>query len=1301
MTTVKLGPLMNRMLKRAFRQTERKAGPAYRKIGDAARDARDWNGAAEFYSRHLKKNPKDFAIWVQLGHALKEAGRLEEAAAAYAAAAQLKDSDADLLLSRGHLAKLRGDSMAARGFYHLSYAADGNEAAAQELDVAPPMDISDPSKIDSIPDDFDARFYWDLYFPKEPFDQKTALTHYESRVKRFYRDAGFSTNLAAENPSFDFYGSKGALAGAYGMGRGRWLDVFSAREFCLLSFDHVGAMLNEAQALLAFLETGIERLAPISFAHRFDPDFYREVHPHLGEMNATDLYRIWLTTGLDHNEAATPEEWLTAEALDLFEYPKGLNWHAYASAHLHEQSGRWQSLLHLLGGDIPPSRWPLNREYAVEFLEAAGHRFETKGQVDRALACYGHTTTFAPLTPTVAHRMADIHYRQGEWEKALSLYDRFHQSGASTLWSYVLAADAASKAGRHDDAFSHLQHSKDRYGGEQPWLNTAEAVVGAYFEAASKEARDLYGQGRRAEADAVLNAATIRIAEQWPKLLDLPTGTTRADGPVLILGTHALRQCTHYRIEQKAQFLECLDVDYKIFDYTEVDNFISELPGASAAIFYRVPAFPGIIKAILGAQRQGIPTYYEIDDLIFDAENYPDTLESFQGQIDRDMYLGLLYGTPLYRSAMALCEYGIASTSPLAREMQKVVRSGQCFVVRNGLDNRNIGLTSVPGSPARPPENIRIVYGSATLAHNQDFHDMAGPALCQVLAENPFVELVIIGHLALGPMFDPFSSQITRIGLLTDTRSYWSLLSACDINLAVLAPGLMSDCKSEIKWLEAAVVGLPSVVSATETYREVIDDARTGLLAATPEEWTVALRRLVADADLRKRIAEKARASVLSLYSLEAGAQALKAALSASSPPSSRQEARKKRILIVNVFSPPQSIGGATRVVAGNLDDFLANRAATEAFEFGIAATDFDARPAYRERNDDYNGVPVFRVAPPMVSDLDWRPEDPEMKLWFGKVLAQFQPDLVHFHCVQRLTVSPMDACLETGVPYIVSVHDGWWLSDYQFLFDEKARARSPGDELYLGGKPGIPLSETMKRLAKLREALNGAIRILTPSESFTALYRQAGIEKAETVANGLPDLKTKPRRPSLTGRVRLGHIGDTSPHKGFDLVEAALRQGAFSNLELLALSHARHGNQKSVELWGETEVTLRGRVPQDEVGDLYANLDVLLAPSACQESYGLVTREAHAAGLWVVASDRGAIGEDVRTDVDGFIVDASTPDDIFRTLSYINSDPHRFTSSPPVREEMRSSFEQSLDLLRIYQESMRLPYAPRFNQPV
>ena len=112
----------------------------------------------------------------------------------------------------------------------------------------------------------------------------------------------------------------------------------------------------------------------------------------------------------------------------------------------------------------------------------------------------------------------------------------------------------------------------------------------------------------------------------------------------------------------------------------------------------------------------------------------------------------------------------------------------------------------------------------------------------------------------------------------------------------------------------------------------------------------------------------------------------------------------------------------------------------------------------------------------------------------------------------------------------------------------------------------------------------------------------------------------------------------------------------------------------------------LAGRVPQDQIADLYAGIDVLLAPSAWTESYGLVTREANAAGVWVVTSDRGAIGEDVRPGVDGFVIDVSSPQGLADVLQAINDNPERYLAPAPRNPAVWSSREQAQTLVGIYE---------------
>lgn len=124
---------MKRYLKR-LRVSRGAVSPVdHRGLGDAARASRDWVNSAFHYRAHVSTQPDDFDIWVQLGHALKEAGDIVAADHAYATAAKLNDQDADLFLNRGHLAKLRQDLASAAGFYHMSHALDGNAHAAREL----------------------------------------------------------------------------------------------------------------------------------------------------------------------------------------------------------------------------------------------------------------------------------------------------------------------------------------------------------------------------------------------------------------------------------------------------------------------------------------------------------------------------------------------------------------------------------------------------------------------------------------------------------------------------------------------------------------------------------------------------------------------------------------------------------------------------------------------------------------------------------------------------------------------------------------------------------------------------------------------------------------------------------------------------------------------------------------------------------------------------------------------------------------------------------------------------------------
>jgi glycosyltransferase involved in cell wall biosynthesis len=139
-------------------------------------------------------------------------------------------------------------------------------------------------------------------------------------------------------------------------------------------------------------------------------------------------------------------------------------------------------------------------------------------------------------------------------------------------------------------------------------------------------------------------------------------------------------------------------------------------------------------------------------------------------------------------------------------------------------------------------------------------------------------------------------------------------------------------------------------------------------------------------------------------------------------------------------------------------------------------------------------------------------------------------------------------------------------------------------------------------------------------------------------------------------------------------------------NLDLVVVDHALPAGRTRHAVWNGTPVTFVPRVPPGRVGALYGSLDVLLAPSVWPESYGLVTREALAAGLWVVASDRGAVGQDVVEGQNGFVVDVSDHRALAACLGQIDAAPERFGQPPALRPRLRSAAAQVDDLHRIYQ---------------
>ena len=485
------------------------------------------------------------------------------------------------------------------------------------------------------------------------------------------------------------------------------------------------------------------------------------------------------------------------------------------------------------------------------------------------------------------------------------------------------------------------------------------------------------------------------------------------------------------------------------------------------------------------------------------------------------------------------------------------------------------------------------------------------------------------------------------------------------------------------------MLGVPSIVSATRTFQDVLTDGETGLLAHDTDDWHRHLRALVEDAGLRGAIATKARELAMREYGAAAVVGKLEAALGdreASAEVDARATERKKRILICNVFFAPQSYGGATRVVEDNIEQLL-DRYGDE-FEISILST-YKGLQVGALKVDNHRGCAVYRIGTPVEKNMDWRPFNDAILPAFRRVLEAAAPDLVHFHCVQRLTASVVEETLQAAIPYIVTAHDAWWISDHQFLVDQDDRLVGVDDPFQTMLPSGVTRLESLQRLQRLKSLLNSAVATLAVSRSFTGLYRRAGINSTTSCENGLTPLGPPLAKVTPTDKVVLGHIGGRSVHKGSALVEGVLRLHDFCNLELVMIDGALDVGGRTVETWGSTPVTLRAPVKSADVDRLYSEIDILLAPSIWPESYGLVVREALHFGCWVIASDRGALAQDIVEGENGFVVDPSNSEALAAILARIDGDVARY-KSPPRETELRRSTQQVDEIVAVYRDVCR-----------
>lgn len=314
-------------------------------------------------------------------------------------------------------------------------------------------------------------------------------------------------------------------------------------------------------------------------------------------------------------------------------------------------------------------------------------------------------------------------------------------------------------------------------------------------------------------------------------------------------------QCTRYRVLNKAEQLRKHGFAVKAVNLSDFQ--LSMAQNASHIIIYRSPISPELLRLCHLAKEYGKPVFFDIDDLVFDTV-YTDQLSYTQGlnSIEKGNYDA---GVRNYGYMLENCDGAITSTNQLQEELYKY--QSKVLLNRNLASDDLIAISSqYIKDYSQTSDIVKIGYFSGSISHNENF-ELIKPAIKQLLTKYSNVQLHIVGILNIPQDMKPFENQIVTHDYV-DWDKLPALISEVDINLAPLVDSIFNRAKSEIKWIEAALVKVPTVASKIGAFSDVVIDGETGLLA-TDDQWFDKLEALVLFPDLRQKLAESAYRAVL------------------------------------------------------------------------------------------------------------------------------------------------------------------------------------------------------------------------------------------------------------------------------------------------------------------------------------------------------------------------------------------------------------------------------------------------------
>ena len=362
------------------------------------------------------------------------------------------------------------------------------------------------------------------------------------------------------------------------------------------------------------------------------------------------------------------------------------------------------------------------------------------------------------------------------------------------------------------------------------------------------------------------------------------------------------------------------------------------------------------------------------------------------------------------------------------------------------------------------------------------------------------------------------------------------------------------------------------------------------------------------------------------------------------------------RILHLVHRYPPDNIGGTERYT---LELSEQQRASGHYVAVFVPSTTLLSK----EKDTMANGIAVYR---PFIKKRSARSlfaasfTSGSLTRSFEDSLSDFKPDIVHIEHLIGLPLKVIDLLLSFEIPFIVTLHDYWFICANAQLLTNYDQTICAGPDRYLNCarcavvRSGLPSMQILApavapvmawRNHVVNKALKKADHLVAPTQFVKSKYLEFFdlAEKITVIPHGIrmPEGEII-RRQNRAGQLNVSYIGGLSWQKGVHILIESMNKMPESDAFLGIYGDTSAFPEyvaKLTQLVRHPGINIGGQIDRSELWSVLSMSDVVVVPSLWFETASLIVQEAFAAMVPVVASRIGALQERVADERDGLLV--------------------------------------------------------------